>query len=141
MEWVASGRSGLPIDAIAAPADRVHPIPVAHVGDIDLNLQQCYVKGEGIKGAFWANFLTADHVAMAGGASTLRARLPDIRIDSLEHGGLLLRATDSPLPEDTEANRRRFLELDAALKPAFLAKDATPASMRNYLGYFYRERS
>ena len=47
----------------------------------------------------------------------------------------------APEPENTDENRRRFLELDAALKPAFLAKDATPASMRNYLGYFYRERS
>jgi hypothetical protein len=95
---------------------------VAYVGEIDLNLQQAYVKGGGIKGAFWANLLAAEHVAMAGGASTLRARLPDIRIDALEHGGLLLVATGSPLPEDTEETRRRFLELDAALRPAFLSK-------------------
>ena len=77
---------------------------------------------------------------LAGGESTLRARLPDIRIDALGHGGLLLVATDSPLPEDTEENRRRFLELDAALKPAFISSEAASETLRRMLGYFYRER-
>jgi hypothetical protein len=139
-EWSLNPGKELPWEMIRAPAERAHAIPVAYVADIDLNLQQSYVKGEGIKGAFWANFLAADHVAMAGGESTLRSRLPDIRIDALEHGGLLLVATGSPLPEDTEENRRRFLELDAALKPAFLSSEAASETMRRMLGYFYRER-
>jgi hypothetical protein len=139
-EWSLHPVKELPWEMIKAPAERAHAIPVAYVGDIDLNLQQAYVKGKGIKGAFWANFLAADHVAMAGGESTLRTRLPDMRIERLEHGGLLLVATDSPLPEDTDENHRRFLDLEAALKPAFLAKESTPENMRKYLGYFYRER-
>ena len=114
---------------------------MAYVGDIDLNLQQSYVKGRGIKGAFWANFLTADHVALAGGEAALRARLPDVRIEPLGRDGLLLVATNSPLPEDTEENRRRFLALDAALKPAFLSRDSASVVMRRMLGYFYRERT
>ena len=125
---------------ITAPAERVHPIPVAQVGEIDLNLERLYANGDGIKGAFWANFLTAEHLALAGGESALRERLPDMRITPLEHGGLLVLATDTPMPEDTEHNRRRFLQLDAALKPAFLSREATPERMRPMLGYFYRER-
>jgi hypothetical protein len=137
VEW-ARMPVGTPL--ISAPAERAHPIPVAQVGDIDLNLQQLYAKGYGIKGAFWANFLTADHVRLAGGESALRERLPGIRMEPLEHGGLLVLATDSPLPEDTEDNRQRFLQLDAALKSAFLSRESASAADRPMLGYFYRER-
>ncbi len=64
-----------------------------------------------------------------------------MRIEPLDYGGLLLLATDSPLPEDTEENRRRFLQLDAALKPAYLSRESASEVMRRMLGYFYRERS
>jgi hypothetical protein len=84
VEW-ARMPAGTPL--IAAPVERAHPIPVAHVGEIDLNLEQLYVEGRGLKGAYWANFLTADHVALAGGESTLRAALPGMRIEPLEGGG------------------------------------------------------
>jgi hypothetical protein len=36
---------------------------------------------------------------------------------------------------------RRFLELDAALKPAFLSREPASEVMQRMLGYFYRERS
>jgi len=35
-------------------------------------------------------------------------------MESLDHGGLLVVATDSPLPEDTHDNRDRFLRLHKA---------------------------
>lgn len=130
----------LPWDTVKAPEVPAHAIPVAHAGEIDLNLESLYVKGAGIKGAFWANFLTAGHVALAGGESALRSRLPDVRIDSFADGGLLIVATDSPLPADTEENRTRFLRLEAALRPAFLSREQTPESKWKLLGYFFRER-
>ena len=46
----------------------------------------------------------------------------------------------APEPENTDENRRRFLELDAPLKRAFLSSEAASEAMREMLGYFYRER-
>jgi hypothetical protein len=63
-----------------------------------------------------------------------------MRIERLEHGGVLIIATDTPLPDDTEGTRSNFLRLDEALRPAFLSREATSANKRRLLGYFYRER-
>jgi hypothetical protein len=132
----------LPWDLVEAPSQRAHAIPVASVGlDIDGNLESLYCKGRGIKGAFWANYLSAGHVALAGGEARIRAELHGIRVDPLGHGGLLVVATDSPLPADTEDNRQRFLRVHAALRPAFLSREETPENKRRFLGYFYRERA
>lgn len=132
----------LPWELVQAPSERAHAIPVAYVGsDIDGNLESLYCKDRGIKGAFWANYLSAAHVALAGGEAQVRAAAAGIRVEPLSDGGLLLVAADSPLPEDTEGNRERFLRLHAALQPAFLSRDETPPNKRAMLGYFYRERS
>jgi hypothetical protein len=132
----------LPWEFINPPAERVHAVPVAYVGsDIELNLAQLYVKGQGIKGAFWANYLSAAHVGLAGGERQIRAKLPGIRVETLDHGGLLVVATDSPLPDDNEENRQRFLRVHAALQPAFLSREKTSENKRPMLGYFYRERT
>jgi hypothetical protein len=123
------------------PAERPHAIPVASVGpDIDGNLELLFGSGKGIKGAFWANFLSSASVGMACGETQLRAKLPGMRVEPLDHGGLLIVATESPLPDDTEENRARFLQLHAALQPAFLSREETVESKRALLGYFYRER-
>lgn len=129
-----------PWEFVKPPAERVHAVPVAYMGDIELNLTSLYVHDKGIKGAFWANFLSAAHVVMAGGEAALRARLSGIRIERLQHGGLLVVATDSPLPEDTADTRERFWRVDEALQPAFIAREETAETKRAMLGYFYRER-
>jgi hypothetical protein len=141
-EWAAMGAgTPLPWENIKAPAERAHAIPVACGGsDIDGNLAQLYVKGRGIKGAFWANCLTPAHVSMAGGEQAIRSKLRGARIESLDHGGLLVVATDTPLPDDSEENRQRFLGVHAALQPAFLSREETSENKRPMLGYFYRER-
>jgi hypothetical protein len=139
MEWFKAPL-GTPVP-IEAPTERVHAIPVACVGDVDRNLEQLYVKNRGIKGAFWANYLSAVHAGMAGGEQEIRAKLPGLRIDPLDHGGLLVVATESPLPDDTEENRQRFLRVHAVLQPAFLSREETSEGKRQMLGYFYRERS
>jgi hypothetical protein len=133
---------GLPdIDLVLPPAEPVHPIPVAATGnDIDLNIDGLIVGGRGIKGAYWANFLRAHHVQMAGGADRLTKALSDMRIEPLNDGGLLIVATGSPLPEDSDDNRERFRRLEAALRPAFLSRAETPENKRALLGQFYRER-
>lgn len=116
-------------------------VPIAYTGnDIEGNLAQLYVRDRGIKGAFWANFLSAAHVDMVGGEASLRSKLNGMRVERLQHGGLLVVSTDSPLPEDTDATRDLFWRLDAALQPAFLSRDQTTETMRGMLGYFYRER-
>lgn len=140
--WSAARAPGAPLpwDSIKAPAERPHPVPIASVGDVDLNLATLYCHGRGIKGAFWANYLAAGHVALAGGEPHLRAALAGMRVEPLAHGGLLVVATDSPLPEDTQDNRERFLRLHGALQPAFLSREETSANKRAMLGYFYRER-
>ena len=132
---------GLPdIDLAAAPAERVHPIPVAATGnDIDGNLDRLIVEGRGIKGAYWANFLSAHYVQLAGGADRLTSALADMRIEPLGGGGLLIVATATPLPEDSEENRARFTRLEAALRPAFFSRAETPENKHALLGYFYRE--
>jgi hypothetical protein len=79
-------------------------------------------------------------VAVARGEARLRAALAGMRMESLGHGGLLVVATDSPLPEDTPDSRERFLRLHAALQPAFLSREETSNNKRAMLGYFYRER-
>ncbi len=140
-QWSAQGPGApLPWDSIKAPAERAHAIPVAAVGDVDLNLASLYCNGRGIKGAFWANYLAAGHVALAGGEPRLRAARAGMRMEPLGHGGLLVVATDSPLPEDTPDSRERFLRLYAALQPAFLSREETSNNKRAMLGYFYRER-
>jgi hypothetical protein len=143
-------RAGLPfaeggppdLDLVPPPAERVHPIPVAATGnDIDGNLDDLIVKGRGIKGSYWANFLSTQFVQMAGGADLLASRLSGLRIEPLGDGGLLIVATDSPLPQDSEDNRSRFQRLEAALRPAFLSRAETPENKRALLGQFYREKS
>ena len=131
----------LPWEDIKVPADRLHAVPIAYVGtDIELNLPGKYTRGRGIKGAYWANFLSPAYVALAGGDASLRTKLAGMHVESLAHGGLLIVAADSPLPQDTDATRDRFWSLDAALQPAFLSRDQMPETMRGLLGYFYRER-
>ena len=121
-------------------ADRAHAIPVAQTGsDIDGNIDVLIVEGRGIKGAFWANYLNAHHVAMTGGAAALGRALEGMRIDPLGEGALLIVATESPLPEDSGDNRRRYQRLEAALRPAFLSREETPERKRDLLGYFFRE--
>jgi TseV toxin immunity protein TsiV len=126
---------------IKPPEHRAHPVPIAYVGnDIEGNLADLYCKSRGIKGAFWANFLSAAHVHLAGGEATLKRALNGMRIERLEHGGLLIVATETPLPDDVDETRSRFLRLDEALRPAFLSRDETAENKRGMLGYFYRER-
>jgi hypothetical protein len=123
------------------PAVQPHPIPVAHTGHrIDGNLEQYYCGGQGIKGAFWANFLSSPYVQLAGGEQTLRAALPECRVETLAPGGLLIVAGESPLPEDTDANRARYQRLARALQPAFIAKQEVSPLQQDLLGAFYRER-
>jgi hypothetical protein len=129
-----------PWDCIKPPIERAHAVPIAYTGDNELNLSALYVHNAGIKGAFWANFLSPVHVALAGGEAALRQTLHGMRIDRLEHGGVLIVATDSPLPEDTEATRERFWRLDEALQPAFISHVGLRDTFRDMLGYFYRER-
>jgi hypothetical protein len=131
-----------PWDYEKPPFERAHAVPVAYVGnDIDGNLASLYCNGRGIKGAFWANYLSASHVNMAGGEQQIRSKVGDMRIEPLQHGALLIVATDNPLPQDSDENRERFLRLHAALQPAFLSRDETVETKRPMLGYFYRERT
>ena len=131
----------LPWEYITPPAERAHAIPIAYGGtDIEGNLEQAYVRGRGIKGGFWANYLASGHVKMVGGEEELRAKLPGVRVERLSHDGLLAVATDSPLPEDTEENRQRFLLVHQALRPAFLSREEATEMQKGMLSYFYRER-
>ena len=130
----------LPWDSDAPPARRPHAIPVAWIGaDVDGNLDRSFCTAKGIKGAFWANFLSEAYVRQAGGAEAIGAGLPGIRIETLRDGGLLVVATESPLPKDSEENRQRFLAVHRVLQPAFLSRAETSANKRALLGYFYRE--
>lgn len=130
----------LPWDRDTPPAQRPHAIPVAWIGaDVDGNLDRLFCSGKGIKGAFWANYLGEIYVRRAGGEQAIGASLPGIRIETLHDGGLLVVATDSPLPEDSEENRQRFLALHRVLQPAFLSRAETAENQRALLGYFYRE--
>lgn len=126
----------LPWDRDTPPAQAPHAIPVAWIGsDIDGNLERLFLAGKGIKGAFWANFLSKACVEKTGGAAALQG----FRIQPLAGGGLLVVTTESPLPEDTPENRNRFLALHRALQPAFVSRAETSETMRALLGYFYRE--
>jgi hypothetical protein len=126
------------LTSIAPPAVRPHAIPVAYTGDVDGNLEALFRAGRGIKGAFWANFLAGRHVRLLGADSVLRARLGDARVEPLGDDGLLIVTTASPLPEDCEDNRRRFLDLSRVLEPAFISRAETPETKRALLGYFAR---
>jgi hypothetical protein len=130
----------LPWDSDTPPARRPHAIPVAWIGaDVDGNLDRSFCNAKGIKGAFWANFLSAAYVRQAGGAQAIGAGLPGIRIETLRDGGLLVVTTESPLPEDSEESRQRFLAVHRVLQPAFLSRAETSANTRALLGHFYRE--
>jgi Protein of unknown function (DUF3396) len=132
----------MPWDYIKPPEERVHAIPIAYVGnDIEGNLGSLYCNGRGIKGAFWANFLSTIYVEMAGGEATLREKLSGMQLHRLNHGGLLVVATDSPLPDDQDATSERFSRLHRTLQPAYLSREETPGNKRGMLGYFYRECS
>jgi hypothetical protein len=125
--------------AVAPPADRVHDIPVAQVGsDVDGNIDGLIAGGRGIKGAYWANFLSAQYVKRAGGEAELSKALSGLRNESLGEGMLIV-TTDAPLPQDSEDNRARFRRVESALKPAFLSRAETPANKRDLLGEFFRE--
>ena len=66
--------------------------------------------------------------------------LAGIRIEPLNHGGLLVVTTESPLPPDIAETRERFVRVTQALQPAFLPRDELPELKRPLLGYFFRER-
>ena len=122
------------------PAERPHAIPVAHIGsEVDGNLETFFCSGRGVKGAFWANYLSAACVAMVGGRSHIEAAAAGMRLEPLSEGALLLVATDSPLPDDSAENRERFLAVQCVLRPAFLSRQETPELKRGLLGYFYRD--
>jgi hypothetical protein len=128
-------RSRLPWDRDTPPAQPPHAIPVAWTGaDIDGNLERLFLAGKGIKGAFWANFLNARAVAQAGDSP-----LVPFRKQPLARGGLLIVATDNPLPADSEENRRHFVALHRALQPAFVSLAEVSGTIRPMLGHFYRE--
>lgn len=130
----------LPWDRATPPAQRPHAIPVAWIGsDVDGNLERLFCAAKGIKGAFWANYLSETYVRQAGGAEVIGASLPGIWIETLHDGGLLVVATESPLPKDSEENRQRFLAVHRVLQPAFLSRAETAANKRALLGHFYRE--
>jgi TseV toxin immunity protein TsiV len=130
----------LPWDRDTPPARRPHAIPVAWIGaDVDGNLDRSFCSAKGIKGAFWANFLSEAYVRQAGGAEAIGTGLPGIRIETLRDGGLLVVATESPLPNDSDENRQRFLAVHRVLQPAFMSRAETAANKRALLGYFYRE--
>ena len=130
----------LPWDRDTPPAQRPHAIPVAWIGsDVDGNLDRSFCATKGIKGAFWANYLSEIYVRQAGGAEVIGASLPGIRIETLHDGGLLVVVTESPLPKDSEENRQRFLAVHRVLQPAFLSRAETAVNKRALLGYFYRE--
>jgi hypothetical protein len=78
-------------------------------------------------------------VALAGGRDRLAASLAGMYLEPLNDGGLLIVATASPMPEDTEENRRRFLALNDALTPAFLSRSEVAPLKRPLLGYFSRD--
>lgn len=125
----------------AAPDLRPHAIPVAYTGlNVDHNLESLYCGGRGIKGAFWANYLSNVYVDLAGGEQRLRDGLPGLRIEALRGGGLLIVAAESPLPQDTEENRQRFLSVHRLLQPVFISRNETSERKGRLLGYFYRER-
>ena len=125
----------MPWDRDTPPPQAPHAIPVAWMGaDIDGNLDRLFLGGKGIKGAFWANFLSADYLRAAGGEAALRG----FRTEPLGRGGLLVIAGESPLPEDSEENREQFRALHRALLPAFVARAEVSANMRSLLGHFYR---
>ena len=127
-------------DRDTPPAQRPHAIPVAWTGsDVDGNLDRSFCAGEGIKGAFWANYLSEIYVRKAGGAQSIAASLPGIRIEALHDGGLLVVVTESPLPEDSDENRQRFLAVHRVLQPAFLSRAEMAANKRALLGHYYRE--
>jgi len=129
-----------PWDHDAPPARRPHAIPVAWIGaGVDGNLDQSFCAAKGIKGAFWANYLSEIYVRQAGGAEMIETSLPGIRIETLHHGGLLVVTTESPLPSNSEENRQRFLAVHRVLQPAFLSRAETAANKRALLGHFYRE--
>ena len=72
----------MPWEYIRPPEHRVHPVPIAYVGnDIEGNLAALYCQDRGIKGAFWANFLSASHVELAGGEAALKRQLNGMRIE------------------------------------------------------------
>ena len=57
----------LPWDRDTPPAQRPHAIPVAWIGsDVDGNLDRSFCAGKGIKGAFWANYLSEIYVRTGG---------------------------------------------------------------------------
>ena len=140
VKWLPTERRFI-LSEKAAPDLRPHAIPVAYTGlNVDHNLESLYCGGRGIKGAFWANYLSNVYVDLAGGEQRLRDGLPGLRIEALRGGGLLIVAAESPLPQDTEENRQRFLSVHRLLQPVFISRNETSERKGRLLGYFYRER-
>lgn len=118
-----------------------HPIPVALVGSsVDSDLCPWICKGAGIKGAFWSNFLNDGYLRRVGGINVLRQQLPAVRIEALGSGGLMVLASEDPIPEDTEPNRMLYMQLCRALRPAFIPRGELPEHLQYKLGQFYLER-
>ncbi len=83
-------------ESVIPPDERVHAVPIAYMGThIEGNLESLYTNGRGIKGAFWANFLSEPYVTLAGGDAVLKERLKGLRIDRLDR--LLLSGTPGAL--------------------------------------------
>ena len=129
----------MPWEFIKPPEHRVHPVPIAYVGnDIEVNLEGLCLQQPRHQRRVLGNFLSAAHVELA------RRRSRRKRIDwnarrAAAHGGCLIVATETPLPDDIDETRSRFLRLDEALRPAFLSREAT-SNKRGMLGWLLHER-
>jgi hypothetical protein len=86
------------------------------IGDFfDLNIESEF--RDRIKGAFWANFLNANHVNQLGGESIVRQSAPCERIAPLADGGLLLQLKVDPLIRDREQEEVLYRRLRDYLSP------------------------
>lgn len=85
------------------------------LGDFfDLNIDSHF--GDQVKGAFWANFLSRQHVEGLGGLKHLMQTAPCVRVDPLENGGAVLVLTASPLWDDEATTRVAYGQLREFLK-------------------------
>lgn len=71
-----------------------------------------------VKGAFWFNILSTNHIKALGGLDRIDEALPeDIRIEEFQKGGVLIQLSPTPELENSPENQAKFAALARLLAP------------------------
>lgn len=117
-------------------------VPLPNIGGmVDENLKHPIAEGGGIRGAFWANLISADYLSRLNVDSEKIKSLDLEKAIHLDGGGLALFVSSTPLGAASDSELyQKYDRLRDFLRPAFISEQEYP-QFASYLDQWSRENS